>query len=192
MPQIWNFSAGPGMLPHSVLEAAQKEFLDYRGLGASIVEMSHRTHAVEAIVESLTEELRGLLSIPEEFEIFFTQGGGRTQFAMVPANLLRGKTGAYLVTGLWSAAALEEAKRIGRAEAAAREAQEEANLAAYEEKQARAKARQEKAEAMAEKRREKRLERSRELNKTIEERRAAQERLEERRRNKDSGLEGYF
>ena len=79
-----------------------------------------------------------------------------------------------------------------RAEAAAREAQEEANLAAYEEKQARAKARQEKAEAMAEKRREKRLERSRELNKTIEERRAAQERLEERRRNKDSGLEGYF
>ena len=104
MPQIWNFSAGPGMLPHSVLEAAQKEFLDYRGLGASIVEMSHRTHAVEAIVESLTEELRGLLSIPEEFEIFFTQGGGRTQFAMVPANLLRGKTGAYLVTGLWSAA----------------------------------------------------------------------------------------
>ena len=120
MPQIWNFSAGPGMLPHSVLEAAQKEFLDYRGLGASIVEMSHRTHAVEAIVESLTEELRGLLSIPEEFEIFFTQGGGRTQFAMVPANLLRGKTGAYLVTGLWSAAALEEAKRIGRAEAAAR------------------------------------------------------------------------
>lgn len=66
MPQIWNFSAGPGMLPHSVLEAAQKEFLDYRGLGASIVEMSHRTHAVEAIVESLTEELRGLLSIPEE------------------------------------------------------------------------------------------------------------------------------
>lgn len=79
-----------------------------------------------------------------------------------------------------------------RAEAAEREAQEEANLAAYEEKQARAKARQEKAEAMAEKRREKRLERSRELNKTIEERRAAQERLEERRRNKDSGLEGYF
>ena len=78
MPQIWNFSAGPGMLPHSVLEAAQKEFLDYRGLGASIVEMSHRTHAVEAIVESLTEELRGLLSIPEEFEIFFTQGGKAT------------------------------------------------------------------------------------------------------------------
>lgn len=120
MPQIWNFSAGPGMLPHAVLEAAQREFLDYRGLGASIVEMSHRTHAVEAIVESLTRELRELLAIPETFEIFFTQGGGRTQFAMVPANLLRGKTGAYLVTGLWSAAALEEAKRIGRAEAAAR------------------------------------------------------------------------
>ena len=120
MPQIWNFSAGPGMLPRAVLEAAQREFLDYRGLGASIVEMSHRTHAVEAIVESLTRELRELLAIPETFEIFFTQGGGRTQFAMVPANLLRGKTSAYLVTGLWSAAALEEAKRIGRAEAAAR------------------------------------------------------------------------
>ena len=120
MPQIWNFSAGPGMLPHPVLEAAQKEFLDYRGLGASIVEMSHRTHAVEAIVESLTEGLRELLAIPEDFEIFFTQGGGRTQFAMVPANLLRGKTGAYLVTGLWSAAALEEARRIGRAQAVAR------------------------------------------------------------------------
>ena len=120
MPQIWNFSAGPGMLPRPVLEAVQREFLDYRGLGASIVEMSHRTHAVEAIVESLTDGLRGLLAIPEDFEIFFTQGGGRTQFAMVPANLLRGKTGAYLVTGLWSAAALEEARRIGRAEAVVR------------------------------------------------------------------------
>lgn len=82
--------------------------------------------------------------------------------------------------------------RAAEVEARRAEAQEEANLAVYEEKQARAKARQEKAEAMAEKRREKRLERSRELNKTIEERRAAQERLEERRRNKDSGLEGYF
>lgn len=120
MPKIWNFSAGPGMLPRPVLEAVQREFLDYRGLGASIVEMSHRTHAVEAIVESLTDGLRGLLAIPEDFEIFFTQGGGRTQFAMVPANLLRGKTGAYLVTGLWSAAALEEARRIGRAEAVVR------------------------------------------------------------------------
>ena len=115
MPQIWNFSAGPGMLPHAVLEAAQREFLDYRGLGASIVEMSHRTHAVEAIVESLTRELRELLAIPETFEIFFTQGGGRTQFAMVPLNLLGAAAEAsYIVNGVWSKKAAAEASKFCR------------------------------------------------------------------------------
>lgn len=120
MRQIWNFSAGPAMLPHEVLEEVQSEFLDYHGLSYSIVETSHRTPEVEAIVASLTDRLRRLLRIPDDFEILYTQGGGRTQFAMIPANLLQGKTGAYLVTGAWSESALEEAERFGTAVAAAR------------------------------------------------------------------------
>lgn len=119
MPKIWNFSAGPAVLPQEVLETVRSEFLDYHGLGYSIVETSHRTPEVEALVASLISRLRRLLSIPEDFEIFFTQGGGRMQFAMVAANLLRNGLGGYFVTGEWSAEALEEARRFGRAEALA-------------------------------------------------------------------------
>jgi phosphoserine aminotransferase len=111
MPRVYNFSAGPAMLPEDVLKTAQNEMLDWKGKGASVMEMSHRGKDYVSIAEQAEADLRELLSIPANYKVLFLQGGATMQFAMVPANLLRGKkTADYINTGAWSKKAIAEAK----------------------------------------------------------------------------------
>lgn len=112
MEQIYNFSAGPAVLPKEVLQQARDEMLDWRGNGMSVMEMSHRGKEFMAIAEQTENDLRELAGIPQNYKVLFLQGGASSQFAMVPMNLLRGKTSAdYINTGQWSAKAIEEASR---------------------------------------------------------------------------------
>jgi phosphoserine aminotransferase len=112
MTRIFNFSAGPAMLPQDVLERAREEMLDWQGTGMSVMEMSHRGKEFMSIAEKATNDLRDLMAIPEDYEILFLQGGASSQFAMVPMNLLRGKTKAdYINTGAWSKKAIAEARK---------------------------------------------------------------------------------
>ena len=112
MPRVFNFSAGPAMLPQKVLERARDEMLEWRGSGMSVMEMSHRGKEYMAIAAQAEADLRELLAIPGNYKVLFLQGGASSQFAMVPMNLLRGKTGAdYINTGAWSKKAIGEAKR---------------------------------------------------------------------------------
>jgi phosphoserine aminotransferase len=114
--RVFNFSPGPAVLPLSVLQRAQEEFLNYGGSDMSLLEMSHRAKGFLEILDSAQALLRELLGIGPEFEVLFLQGGSRLQFSMVPMNLLRGTTMAadYLVTGSWSKYALQEAEREGQ------------------------------------------------------------------------------
>jgi phosphoserine aminotransferase len=110
-----NFSAGPAALPTEVLEIAQAEMLDYRGLGLSVMEMSHRSAEYIEIATTAERDLRDLLGIGDDYAVLFTQGGATAQFAAVPLNLLGDRTGAdYVNTGAWSKKAIGEAKRYGR------------------------------------------------------------------------------
>lgn len=112
MPRVFNFSAGPAMLPEPVLEQAKEEMLDFQGTGMSVMEMSHRSEAYLSIARQAEVDLRDLLNIPEHYKVLFLQGGASLQFAMVPLNLLRGSNQAdYLNTGLWSEKAIAEAKK---------------------------------------------------------------------------------
>jgi len=112
MPRAYNFSAGPAMLPETVLEQAKTELLDWRGAGMSVMEMSHRGKEFVSIAEQAEADLRELLMIPKDYKVLFLQGGATSQFAMIPMNLLRGKMKAdYLNTGIWSEKAIAEAKR---------------------------------------------------------------------------------
>ncbi|OQW40425.1 MAG: 3-phosphoserine/phosphohydroxythreonine aminotransferase [Proteobacteria bacterium SG_bin4] len=112
MEQIYNFSAGPAVLPREVLQQAQEEMLDWHGSGMSVMEMSHRGKEFMSIAAQMETDLRELANIPKNYKILFLQGGASSQFAMVPLNLLRGKTTAdYLNTGQWSGKAIEEASR---------------------------------------------------------------------------------
>src|SRR5258705_13394608 len=111
MSRIFNFSAGPAMLPAEVLARAGDEMLDWRGTGMSIMEMSHRGKEFISIYEDAERDLRELLAMPKNYKILFLQGGATLQFAQIPMNLLRGKTKAdYVVTGEWSKKAVKEAK----------------------------------------------------------------------------------
>ncbi len=113
MPRVYNFSAGPAMLPAEVIEKAASEMADYQGTGMSVMEMSHRSKEFVSIAEKAEADLRELLKVPENYKILFLQGGASSQFAMVPMNLLRGKTTAdYINTGYWSKKAIAEAKRF--------------------------------------------------------------------------------
>ncbi len=113
MPRPYNFSAGPAMLPEAVLEQAKAEMLDWRGSGMSVMEMSHRGKEFVSIAEQAEADLRELLNVPANYKVLFLQGGASSQFAMVPMNLLRGKTKAdYLNTGMWSKKAIAEAKKF--------------------------------------------------------------------------------
>jgi len=113
MSRVFNFSAGPAMLPQEVLERARDEMLDWQGTGMSVMEMSHRGKEFMSIAEKATNDLRELMAIPEDYEILFLQGGASSQFAMVPMNLLRGKNRAdYINTGAWSKKAIGEAKKF--------------------------------------------------------------------------------
>jgi phosphoserine aminotransferase len=113
--RVFNFSAGPAVLPLWVLERAQQELVALPGIGASVLEISHRSKAFEAILESAKARLKRLLSIPDHYHILFLQGGARLQFSMVPVNLLRGQDEAadYVLTGSWGKHALNEAQKEG-------------------------------------------------------------------------------
>jgi len=113
MTRIYNFSAGPSMLPEPVLLRAQEELTEYHGTGMSVMEMSHRSKDFLAIAQQAEADLRDLMGIPDHYRVLFLQGGATSQFAMAPINLLRGKTrGCYVETGLWSEKAIAEAKRF--------------------------------------------------------------------------------
>lgn len=112
MSRVFNFSAGPAMLPQAVLEQAQQEMLDWNGSGMSVMEMSHRGKEFMSIAEQAEADLRELMGIPSNYKVLFLQGGASSQFAMIPMNLLRGKTRAdYINTGDWSKKAIAEGKR---------------------------------------------------------------------------------
>lgn len=118
--QVHNFNAGPAVLPRVVLEQAQAELLDYGGTGMSILEMSHRSAAFEAVIQNTEADLRDLLGIPANYKVLFQQGGASLQFAMLPMNLCpAGKTGDYLVNGTWGTAAIKDAQKLGKGRVAA-------------------------------------------------------------------------
>ena len=111
--RVFNFSAGPAMMPEPVLEEIAAEVLNYRGTGMSVMEMSHRSKAFIQIYEEAVADLRKLMGIPDNYKVLFVQGGGTTQFAMVPLNLLKDGVGCYVETGTWSKKAIAEAKKYG-------------------------------------------------------------------------------
>ncbi len=120
MSRAYNFCAGPAALPQAVLEQAQQEMLDYRGLGVSIMEMSHRDNVFVEIAEQAEKDLRDLMGISDDYAVLFLQGGASSQFAMVPMNLLgEGQTADYINTGQWSKKAIKEAGRYGHINVAA-------------------------------------------------------------------------
>ena len=113
MTHAWNFSAGPAAIPLEVLQQAQEQLLDWHGIGASIMEVSHRGKAFKSVIEAAEADLRDLLAIPDNYRVLFLQGGASLQFTQVPQNLLAGKSADYLVTGTWSRKAYREAALLG-------------------------------------------------------------------------------
>lgn len=111
--RVFNFSAGPAMMPEPVLEEIAAEVLNYRGSGMSVMEMSHRSKVFIEIYEEAVADLRKLMNIPDNYKVIFVQGGGTTQFAMVPLNLMKGGVACYVETGTWSKKAIAEAKKFG-------------------------------------------------------------------------------
>ncbi len=111
----YNFCAGPAMLPVEVMQQAQQEFINWHGQGCSVMEISHRSKPFIKLAETAEQDLRDLLAIPANYKVLFMHGGGRGQFSAVPLNLLQaGKTADYIVSGAWSLAAVEEAKKFGQ------------------------------------------------------------------------------
>ena len=119
MSRVYNFSAGPAVLPESVLQEAAAEMLDYRGTGMSVMEMSHRSKPYQQIIDEAEADLRVLMGIPENYKVLFMQGGASQQFAMVPMNLMKNRVADYIVTGQFSKKAWQEAKLFGDAQAIA-------------------------------------------------------------------------
>ena len=119
MSRVYNFSAGPAVLPESVLQEAASEMLDYRGTGMSVMEMSHRSAAYQAIIDQAEADLRTLMGIPENYKVLFLQGGASQQFAMVPMNLMKNRVADYIITGQWAKKAWQEAQMYGQANAVA-------------------------------------------------------------------------
>ncbi|MCR5268282.1 MAG: 3-phosphoserine/phosphohydroxythreonine transaminase [Lachnospiraceae bacterium] len=115
MKRVYNFSAGPAVLPEEVLKEAADEMLDYRGCGMSVMEMSHRSKVFETIIQEAEADLRELMNIPDNYKVLFLQGGAHQQFAMIPMNLMKNKKAAYIVTGQWAKKAFNEAKIYGEA-----------------------------------------------------------------------------
>lgn len=115
MSRVYNFSAGPAVLPESVLKSAAEEMLDYNGTGMSVMEMSHRSKAYQEIIETAEADLRELMHIPDNYKVLFLQGGASQQFAMIPMNLMKNKVADYIVTGQWAKKAYQEASKYGTA-----------------------------------------------------------------------------
>ena len=115
MARVYNFSAGPAVLPEEVLREAAAEMMDYQGTGMSVMEMSHRSKAYEKIIQEAEADLRDLMNIPDNYKVLFLQGGASQQFAMIPMNLMKNKVADYIVTGQWAKKAYQEACMYGKA-----------------------------------------------------------------------------
>ncbi len=115
MARVYNFSAGPAVLPEEVLREAADEMLDYRGAGLGVMEMSHRSKEYDKIINDAKQDLIDLLNIPDNYDVLFVQGGASQQFAAVPMNLMRNKVADYIVTGQWAKKAFQEAQIYGDA-----------------------------------------------------------------------------
>lgn len=119
MGRVYNFSAGPAVLPEEVLKEAADEMMDYNGSGMSVMEMSHRSKVYDDIIKTAEKDLRELLGIPDNYKVMFLQGGASTQFAMIPMNLMKNKVADYIITGQWAKKAYKEACIYGKANAIA-------------------------------------------------------------------------
>lgn len=115
MSRVYNFSAGPAVLPEEVLKEAAEEMMDYRGCGMSVMEMSHRSKTYQTIIDEAEADLRELIGIPDNYKVLFLQGGASQQFAMIPMNLMKNKVADYIVTGQWAKKAWQEASKYGKA-----------------------------------------------------------------------------
>ena len=107
MKRVYNFSAGPAVLPEEVLKECANDMLDYQGSGMSVMEMSHRSKVFDNIIKTAESDLRKLLNIPDNYKVLFLQGGASQQFAAVPMNLMKNKKADYIVTGQWAKKAFE-------------------------------------------------------------------------------------
>ena len=114
MSRVYNFSAGPAVLPEEVLKEAAAEMLDYNGTGMSVMEMSHRSKAFEEIINSAEQDLRDLMNIPDNYKVLFMQGGASQQFAMIPMNFMKNRVADYIITGQWAKKAAKEAEKYGK------------------------------------------------------------------------------
>ena len=114
MARVYNFSAGPAVLPEEVLQELADEMLDYNGTGMSVMEMSHRSKAYQEIIDTAEADLRELMNIPDNYKVLFLQGGAHQQFAMIPLNLMKNKVADYIVTGQWAKKAAKEAELYGK------------------------------------------------------------------------------
>ena len=119
MARVYNFSAGPAVLPIEVLKEAQEEMLDYRGSGMSVMEMSHRGKVFDGIIKEAEADLREIMNIPDNYKVLFLQGGAHQQFSAVPMNMTRNGKAAYIITGQWSKRAYVEAQKYTDAVAVA-------------------------------------------------------------------------
>ena len=115
MSRVYNFSAGPAVLPEEVLQEAADEMLDYEGSGMSVMEMSHRSKVYDNIIKTAEADLREIMNIPDNYKVLFLQGGASQQFAMIPMNLMKNRKAGYIVTGQWAKKAYQEAKIYGEA-----------------------------------------------------------------------------
>ena len=115
MSRVYNFSAGPAVLPEEVLREAQEEMMDYRGCGMSVMEMSHRSKMFQQIIDEAEADIRTLVGIPDDYAVLFLQGGASLQFAQIPMNLMKNRVADYIVTGTWAKKAWQEAAKYGKA-----------------------------------------------------------------------------
>ena len=115
MSRVYNFSAGPAVLPEEVLKEVADEMMDDRGCGMSVMEMSHRSKMFDDIIHEAEKDLRDLMHIPDNYKVLFLQGGASQQFAMIPMNLMKNKVADYIVTGQWAKKAWQEAQKYGKA-----------------------------------------------------------------------------
>ena len=115
MSRVYNFSAGPAVLPEEVLREAAEEMLDYKGCGMSVMEMSHRSKVYDDIIKEAEKDLRDLMNIPDNYKVLFLQGGASQFFAEVPMNMMKNKKAGYIITGQWAKKAFQEAKIYGEA-----------------------------------------------------------------------------
>ncbi|MGM9972158.1 MAG: 3-phosphoserine/phosphohydroxythreonine transaminase [Anaeroplasmataceae bacterium] len=113
MKRVYNFSAGPAVLPEEVLKSAAEDMFDYKGTGMSVMEMSHRSKAFDNIIKEAEADLRKLMNIPDNYKVLFLQGGASQQFAMVPMNLMKNKKADYIITGQWAKKAYQEGQIFG-------------------------------------------------------------------------------